>query len=155
MEAIAKHNFTATAEDELRFKRGQVLKVLNLEDGMNWFRAELDREEGLIPSNYIKMKKHNWYYGRITRVDAKKLLLNKHEGAFLIRVSESPPGDFSLSVNFWFKLSMTSSPRNKGNCKSVKGTSSLSLSIQTPTGGMERLDQKEDIFLQPMLSRII
>ncbi|XP_076329130.1 growth factor receptor-bound protein 2-like isoform X1 [Tachypleus tridentatus] len=98
MEAIAKHNFTATAEDELRFKRGQVLKVLNLEDGMNWFRAELDREEGLIPSNYIKMKKHNWYYGRITRVDAKKLLLNKHEGAFLIRVSESPPGDFSLSV---------------------------------------------------------
>jgi hypothetical protein len=40
----------------------------------------------------------SWYYGRITRADAEKLLLNKHEGAFLIRVSESSPGDFSLSV---------------------------------------------------------
>ena len=53
---------------------------------------------GLIPSNYIEMKPHNWYYGRITRADAEKLLLNKHEGAFVVRVSESSPGDFSLSV---------------------------------------------------------
>jgi len=44
------------------------------------------------------MKPHNWYYGRITRADAEKLLLNKHEGAFVVRVSESSPGDFSLSV---------------------------------------------------------
>ena len=35
---------------------------------------------GLIPSNYIEMKPHNWYYGRITRADAEKLLANKHEG---------------------------------------------------------------------------
>ena len=27
MEAIAKHDFNATAEDELSFKKGQVLKV--------------------------------------------------------------------------------------------------------------------------------
>lgn len=27
MEAIAKYDFTATAEDELSFKRGEVLKV--------------------------------------------------------------------------------------------------------------------------------
>lgn len=40
----------------------------------------------------------SWYYGRITRADAERLLLNKHEGAFLIRISESSPGDFSLSV---------------------------------------------------------
>ena len=26
------------------------------------------------------MKPHNWYYGRITRADAEKLLANKHEG---------------------------------------------------------------------------
>jgi growth factor receptor-binding protein 2 len=53
---------------------------------------------GLIPSNYIEMKAHAWYYGRITRADAEKLLANKHEGAFVVRVSESSPGDFSLSV---------------------------------------------------------
>jgi growth factor receptor-binding protein 2 len=69
-----------------------------MEDDMNWYRAESEGREGLIPSNYIEMKRHDWYYGRITRADAEKLLLNKHEGAFLIRVSESSPGDFSLSV---------------------------------------------------------
>ncbi|EDX06936.1 drk [Drosophila simulans] len=69
-----------------------------MEDDSNWYRAELDGKEGLIPSNYIEMKNHDWYYGRITRADAEKLLSNKHEGAFLIRISESSPGDFSLSV---------------------------------------------------------
>lgn len=43
---------------------------------------------------------NSWYYGRITRADAEKLLSNKHEGAFLIRISESSPGDFSLSVKW-------------------------------------------------------
>ena len=59
---------------------------------------EINYFTGLIPSNYIEMKPHNWYYGRITRADAEKLLSNKHEGAFVVRVSESSPGDFSLSV---------------------------------------------------------
>ncbi|XP_022910343.1 growth factor receptor-bound protein 2 [Onthophagus taurus] len=98
MEAVAKHDFNATADDELSFKRFQVLKVLNMEDDMNWYRAELDGKEGLIPSNYIELKDHGWYYGKITRADAERLLSTKHEGAFLIRVSESSPGDFSLSV---------------------------------------------------------
>lgn len=29
-----------------------------MEDDMNWYRAELDGREGLIPSNYIEMKPH-------------------------------------------------------------------------------------------------
>jgi len=98
MEAIARHDFTATADDELSFRKGHVLKILNMEDDMNWYRAELESREGLIPSNYIEMKPHEWYYGRITRADAEKMLMNKHEGAFVVRVSESSPADFSLSV---------------------------------------------------------
>ncbi|XP_076043352.1 growth factor receptor-bound protein 2-like isoform X2 [Oratosquilla oratoria] len=98
MEATAKHDFNATAEDELSFRKGLMLKVLNMEDDMNWYKAELDGREGLIPSNYIEMKNHEWYYGRITRADAENLLSKKHEGAFLIRVSETSPRDFSLSV---------------------------------------------------------
>lgn len=39
-----------------------------------------------------------WYYGRITRADAEKLLDQQPEGCFLVRISESSPGDFSLSV---------------------------------------------------------
>ena len=80
MEAIAKHDFYATADDELSFRKHSILKILNKENDMNWYLAELDGHEGLVPSNYIEMKPHNWYYGRITRADAEKLLANKHEG---------------------------------------------------------------------------
>jgi growth factor receptor-binding protein 2 len=48
MEAIAKHDFNATADDELSFRKHQILKVLNKEDDMNWYRAELDGQEGMI-----------------------------------------------------------------------------------------------------------
>ena len=46
MEAIAKHDFNATADDELSLRKHQILKVLNKEDDMNWYRAELDGQEG-------------------------------------------------------------------------------------------------------------
>ena len=40
-----------------------------------------------------------WYSGRITRKKAEDLLKDQRvNGAFLIRESESTPGDFSLSV---------------------------------------------------------
>lgn len=39
-----------------------LLQILNMEDDMNWYRAELDSREGLIPSNYIEMKSHEYVY---------------------------------------------------------------------------------------------
>lgn len=41
---------------------------------------------------------YSWYYGKITRAEAEKLLDQQPEGCFLVRISESSPGDFSLSV---------------------------------------------------------
>lgn len=49
-----------------------------------------------------------WYVSRIARQDAENMLLEKgsdgeyiqRDGAFLIRPSESTPGDFSLSVKY-------------------------------------------------------
>ena len=57
MEAVAKHDFAHTADDELSFRKGQVLKVLNKEDDMNWYRAELDGQEGKkIQKNWTEKK---------------------------------------------------------------------------------------------------
>lgn len=101
MEAEAEHDFQATADDELSFKRSQTLKIINKDEDPNWFRAELDGKEGYVPSNYIRMKEHKWYLGRISRADAESLLKRQpNDGAFLVRESESCPGDFSLSVKF-------------------------------------------------------
>ena len=48
----------------------------------------------------------SWYVSRINRLDAEEMLLEKNtqgqymqrDGAFLVRPSESTPGEFSLSV---------------------------------------------------------
>jgi len=41
-----------------------------------------------------------WYFGRINRVYAEKLLMMRfnHYGSYLVRESETTPGDFSLSI---------------------------------------------------------
>lgn len=107
MEALAKHDFKATAEDELSFSRGDVIKVLDVEEDPNWYKAEAGGKEGFIPANYIKLKPNSWYKGKIKRVTAEEMLLKlrgsaplQPDGAFLVRCSESAPGDFSLSVKF-------------------------------------------------------
>ncbi|XP_052264885.1 growth factor receptor-bound protein 2-like isoform X3 [Dreissena polymorpha] len=108
MEAVAKHEFNATADDELSFSKGDVLKILSREDDQNWYKAEFNGREGFIPNNYIDMKPHDWFVGRMKRNDAEAMLLQKSangqflhpDGAFLVRHSESAPGDFSMSVKF-------------------------------------------------------
>ena len=65
-------------------------------------KAELNGIEGLIPSNYIRLMEHSWYLGNITRNDAESLLLKdgNTDGAFLVRMSESTPGEFAISVRY-------------------------------------------------------
>ncbi|CAB3401156.1 unnamed protein product [Caenorhabditis bovis] len=102
MEAYGEHDFTATTPDELSFRRGQVLKILNKDEDPHWFKAELDGNEGFVPSNYIRMSDCSWYLGKITRTDAETLLKkpSMNDGTFLVRQCESSPGDFSISVKF-------------------------------------------------------
>jgi hypothetical protein len=59
MEAVAKHDFNATADDELSFRKSQILKVLNKEDDMNWYRAELDGQEGEKMSSFPLLVSRN------------------------------------------------------------------------------------------------
>uniref|UniRef100_A0A915MJL4 Uncharacterized protein n=1 Tax=Meloidogyne javanica TaxID=6303 RepID=A0A915MJL4_MELJA len=97
MEAIAEHDFNATEGDELNFKRGQTLKILNKDEDPHWYKAEIGGIEGLIPSNYIRMMEHSWYLGNISRSDSEP---GNPDGAFLVRRSESSPGEFSISVRY-------------------------------------------------------
>lgn len=48
------------------------------------------------------MLEHSWYMGKISRTDAEALLLKtgNQNGAFLVRKSESAPGEFSVSVRY-------------------------------------------------------
>ncbi|XP_067672416.1 growth factor receptor-bound protein 2-like [Haliotis asinina] len=102
MEACARHDFTQTADDELSFKKGSILKILRTDEDKNWYKAEQCGKEGYIPNNYVELKPHPWYVGSISRMKAEEMLLNGNhqDGAFLVRNSESTPGEFSISVKY-------------------------------------------------------
>ncbi|CAI9165949.1 unnamed protein product [Rangifer tarandus platyrhynchus] len=96
MEAIAKFDFMASGEDELSFHAGDVLKILSNQE--EWFKAELGSQEGYVPKNFIDIEFPEWFHEGLSRHQAESLLMSKELGCFIIRASQSSPGDFSISV---------------------------------------------------------
>ncbi|KAM8930532.1 GRB2-related adapter protein 2 [Pelodytes ibericus] len=96
MEALAMYEFVASGEDELSFKKGDVLKILGSDD--NWYKAELCGSEGYVPRNYVQVNNPRWYRENISRAEAENLLMVKCLGSFLIRASQTSKGEFSISV---------------------------------------------------------
>eukprot|EP00043_Microstomoeca_roanoka_P009515 m.90831 g.90831 ORF g.90831 m.90831 type:complete len:264 (+) comp14605_c0_seq2:284-1075(+) len=105
MEARALHDFNATQKDELSFAKGSIVKVINIDEDKNWFKAEQDGRTGYIPANYVQLDPHEWFHGRISREESERILMNvSDDGAFLFRESWTTPGGFSLSVRVNNKL---------------------------------------------------
>lgn len=100
MEAVARHDFNPEdSSTELAFKKGDKLLILNYGDPVQWYSAQKGTETGLVPGNYIELEKAPWYHGRLPRAEAEQMLDRcTVDGAFLVRLSESSPNDFSLSV---------------------------------------------------------
>ena len=104
---VALHDYDARKDNDLSFKKGEHLEIINDTQGDWWFaKSKATKQEGYIPSNYVaKLKSIEagpWYFGNIKRIEAeKKLLLPQNEhGAYLIRDSESRWNDYSLSVRY-------------------------------------------------------
>ncbi|NXN62269.1 GRAP protein, partial [Rynchops niger] len=92
MESVALYSFQATEKDELPFQKGDTLKVRGGRGGSPAMGGTHTADPGAP---------RRWYAGRISRHLAEERLLKcKHLGAFLIRDSESSPGEFSISVNY-------------------------------------------------------
>ncbi|KAM4652021.1 GRB2-related adapter protein-like [Discoglossus pictus] len=98
MEVLALYDFTASGEDELSFKKGDVLKVLGIDD--NWYKAELQGCEGYVPKNYVDAHFPRWYSEDISRAEAESVLMAKSLGTFIIRSSQTSKGEFSISVRY-------------------------------------------------------
>ncbi|XP_034567379.1 GRB2-related adapter protein 2a [Notolabrus celidotus] len=96
MEARGKYTFNATADDELSFRKGDILKIISPLD--EWYRAEMNGHEGFVPENYIEMETPRWFQEDASRGAAEELLRYKEVGDFVIRGCQSSPGDFSISV---------------------------------------------------------
>uniref|UniRef100_H2Z379 SH3 domain-containing protein n=1 Tax=Ciona savignyi TaxID=51511 RepID=H2Z379_CIOSA len=55
-EAIALHDFTASAPDELSFKKGSKLTVFKVNQDRDWYKAKQDGKRGNVPKNYINLE---------------------------------------------------------------------------------------------------
>ncbi|KAM7009020.1 GRB2-related adapter protein-like [Tautogolabrus adspersus] len=100
MEAVALFSFTASEADEISFQKGDIIKVTEMEDDSCWFTAEIQGKRGYVPENYISLLPYPWFAGRVSRLDAEKRLRWQDTGVFLVRESESAPGEFSVSVSY-------------------------------------------------------
>uniref|UniRef100_A0A673A449 Tyrosine-protein kinase n=1 Tax=Sphaeramia orbicularis TaxID=375764 RepID=A0A673A449_9TELE len=64
-------------------------------------------QKGYIPSNYVapadSIQAEEWYFGKMGRKDAERLLLlpGNQRGTFLARESETTKGAYSLSIRDW------------------------------------------------------
>ncbi|XP_068432680.1 tyrosine-protein kinase Blk [Clinocottus analis] len=101
---VAQHDFQATNDSDLPFKKGDKLKVLK-ENGEWWVAKSLATgKEGLIPCNYIAradtLEVEKWFFRDMSRKETERLLLapGNKPGTFLVRESETCKGSFSLSV---------------------------------------------------------
>ncbi|XP_053448490.1 tyrosine-protein kinase FRK isoform X2 [Nycticebus coucang] len=109
---VALFDYQARTAEDLSFRAGDKLQVLDASHEGWWFARHLEKRadgssqqlQGYIPSNYVaedrSLQAEPWFFGAIKRTDAEKQLLysENQTGAFLIRESESQKGDFSLSV---------------------------------------------------------
>ncbi|NWX95058.1 HCK kinase, partial [Nothoprocta ornata] len=95
---LALYDYEATHAQDLGFRKGEQLRVL--EESGEWWRARslATGHEGFIPSNYVaragSLETEEWFFKGISRKDAERQLLGPGNGAgsFLIRDSETSRG---------------------------------------------------------------
>ncbi|KAG7255841.1 hypothetical protein CRUP_016289, partial [Coryphaenoides rupestris] len=84
MEAVALFSYTASEAGEISVRKGDVIKVTDMEDDSHWFTAEVQGKRGYCDSVSCSSSGS----------------AHSPSGVFLVRASESAPGEFSLSVSY-------------------------------------------------------
>ncbi|XP_071821876.1 uncharacterized protein [Apostichopus japonicus] len=103
---VVLFDFNGSAENQISVRKGEQVRILSYDKAGDW--CELQKvssgKTGWVPSTYVtpssSLEKHSWYHGRIARNTAEYLLSSGIDGSFLVRDSESSPGQLSISMRY-------------------------------------------------------
>uniref|UniRef100_A0A3B4A0U4 Tyrosine-protein kinase n=1 Tax=Periophthalmus magnuspinnatus TaxID=409849 RepID=A0A3B4A0U4_9GOBI len=108
---VALYDYEARTSDDLSFKKGDRFQIINNTEGDWWEARSINTgQKGYIPSNYVapadSIQAEEWYFGKMGRKDAERLLLlpGNQRGTFLARESETTKGAYSLSIRDWDEI---------------------------------------------------
>lgn len=114
----ALFEFAGASQEDLPFKKGEILTIKNTSEDPNWWLAQNKKGKiGMIPANYVEVMSGSaaktttlprdasgglapmpWFHGKISRELAEELLQPRSDGLYMIRESTNYPGDYTLCV---------------------------------------------------------
>ncbi|XP_025112179.1 tyrosine-protein kinase Abl-like isoform X2 [Pomacea canaliculata] len=102
---VALYDFQSGGDNQLSIVKGEQITMIGYNKGGEWCEVKNRAGEvGWVPGNYIapvnSLDKYSWYHGLISRNASEYLLSSGINGSFLVRESESSPGQRSISVRF-------------------------------------------------------
>ncbi|CAF3187242.1 unnamed protein product [Rotaria socialis] len=103
---IACLPFNASDDKQLSLAVGEHLTIINYHDrNQDWVEVRNSQGQiGWVPQVFIKplssLDRHSWFHGKVSRCEAEYLLTQGINGSFLVRDSETVPGQLSISLRY-------------------------------------------------------